>query len=353
MSAFRPATAGQLAGVAALRREIMGAAIYWDDPAYLRWRYHFGSEERGRGDCWVLTLDGSVAGMVGTERVELRRGDECIVAWLTMDIAVAPHYEGSGLGSWMNLRVCQAAGCALTIGSNEKSRNMIIRTFCQLPDRRSYVLPIQFKRLLSKRLRSQWLACSAAALMDVLAALGRRVVFARTGSDLELRAITRFDDSVSQLLARGADSEERRIAPSVAFLNWRLFDNPRVTYQVIGAYRQGVLLGYLATMQRGQRREPRSVVLIDWLADRRYFRPVFRALCAHAVRNAAASGAETVSVTAYHAPSERLLKRFGFIARHNHYETIAVYATDETALATLRAPVPWFITEANADRDDL
>jgi hypothetical protein len=331
----------------------MGTAIYWDDTAYLRWRYNFGSEVQGRGDCWVLVLDGRIAGMVGTERVELRRGEETVPAWLTMDIAVAPYYEGSGLGSWMNLRICQAAGCALTIGSNEKSRNMIIRTFRLLPGRRSYVLPIRFRRLLNKRLRSQWLARAAAVLADAVAAVWRRLAFIPTDAELELRSISRFDDSARELLANGTEPDERWIVRSIEFLNWRLFDNPRVRYQVIGAYRKGILLGFMASMHRGRRGEPPGVVLVDWLVDRAYFKPVFRTLCANAVGKAAAGEAETIAVTAYHDRSERLLKRFGFIARHNQYETLAVYATDEALLASLLTPGPWFITEANADRDDL
>ena len=124
-----PGTAAQLPGVLALRRSLMGDDIYWDDEAYLQWRYRFGASDRGGGDCWVLLLANTVRGMVGTEEVLLQIGERRIPSWSTMDIAIDPALEGSGLGSWMNLRICEIAGCALTIGSNEKSRNMISRCF--------------------------------------------------------------------------------------------------------------------------------------------------------------------------------------------------------------------------------
>lgn len=353
LDCFIPATADHLAGVLALRHALFGAGIYWDDVAYLCWRYRFGSTTQGRGNCWVLLLDGQVAGMVGTEEVLLQRGNERVAAWSTMDIAIDPRYEGSGLGSWMNLRLCQAAGCAITIGSNEKSRNMITRTFRRLPNRRSYVLPIRFQRLLTKRIRVPIIASVLAPIIGAMAAAWRTLALLGAQRRLQFKTITCFDRDAADLLPRAVDPQEWQLARSVDYLNWRLFGNPRVRYRVVGAYDHGVLAGFMATMLRGERGGPLVVVLSDWVVERARFRPVFKALCADAVRLAVSSGAESVNVTAYHARSENLLRRLGFTPRFGAYETVAVYSTDKAKLLELHAPAPWFITEANTDRDNL
>lgn len=350
---FIPATAEHLAGVVALRRTLNAAALYKDDSAYLSWRYRFGSQERGRGDCWVLVLDGSVCGMVGTEEVELQRDDKRIAAWSTMDIAVDRRFEGSGLGSWMNQRLCQAAGCALTIGSNDKSRNMITRTFRRLPDRRSYVHPIRFERILGKRIGVPIAAHVATWLADAAWTLYRKLVFRGTRRTFEFRSITRFDSTAADLLRRAMEPNEWCIPRSIEFLNWRLFGNSRVRYTVTGAYDQGVLAGFMATMARSNQEGPDSVALVEWQVDRALFPSVFTALCGHVVMQAVDAGAESVAVTAYHERSERLLRRFGFVQRLDGFETVAVYATDEQLLPELLAPAPWFLTEANTDRDNL
>jgi GNAT superfamily N-acetyltransferase len=350
---FIPGRAEHLTGVVALRRTLFGAGISWDDAAYLRWRYRFGSTTQGRGDCWVLLLDGTVAGMVGAEEIELRRGEEKVAAWSTMDIAVDPRYEGSGLGSWMNLRLCEAAGCAITIGSNEKSRAMITRTFQRLPNRRTYVMPLRFQRVFYKRLGALWLAKAIAPIAEGLARVWRWVVFLGAPGSIELKPIQRFGADSADLLRRSIDPLERQVGRSVDYLNWRLFGNPRARYSVIGAYEGGVLLGYMATALRGSPGAPATLVMADWTAERQRFNEVFRALCANAARTAVADGAESVSVTAYHARSEKVLRRLGFLPRFGSYETIAVYSVDSGILRQLTAPQPWFITEANTDRDTL
>jgi hypothetical protein len=353
LEAFKPATAEHLADVVALRQALFGADIHWDDAAYLTWRYRFGSTTQGRGECWVLVLDASVAGMVGTEEIELQRGEERIAAWSTMDIAIDQRYEGSGLGSWMNLRLCAVAGCALTIGSNAKSRNMITRMFRRLPDRRSYLLPIRFQRMVRKRLGRLVGAPCMVSIVEALAALWRAFALPGARGPIELRPITRFGSDGAELLLWSADPEEWQVARSIEFLNWRLFGNPRTRYAVVGAYANGALVGYMATIEHRDRSGVLSLVVVDWAIDRTRFRAVFRTLCADAVRTALHTDAESVSVTAYHARSEALLKGMGFVPHFDAYETLAVYATDDACLQRLLAPASWFITEINTDRDSL
>ena len=353
LDSFIPGMPEHLAGVLALRRTLFGVSIRWDDAAYLCWRYRFGSKTQGHGDCWVLLLDGKVAGMVGAEELELQRSKERLAVWSTMDIAIDPRYEGSGIGGWMNLRLCEAAGCAITIGSNEKSRTMIARSFRRLPNRRTYVLPLRFQRIMRKRIGVLWLAKAIAPIAEHLVAAWRWVAFAGAQGQFELKPIHRFEADSLDLLRRAIDPLERQVGRSVEYLNWRLFGNPRARYSVIGAYDSGVLLGFMATVIRGDQGGPLTLVIADWVADRQRFNRVFRALCTNAVRTAVRTGAESVSVTAYHARSEILLRRLGFVPRYGPYDTIAVHSNDQATLRVLLAPAPWFITEANTDRDNL
>ena len=60
---LRPATAADFPAVAALRSQVLRESLCWDDEAYLRWRYQFGSPNLAT--CWVCTRGQEVVGMIG------------------------------------------------------------------------------------------------------------------------------------------------------------------------------------------------------------------------------------------------------------------------------------------------
>ncbi|MFM2400140.1 MAG: hypothetical protein RL341_2297, partial [Pseudomonadota bacterium] len=68
---LRTATGNDLDAILAFRHAYIGDQIVWDDAAYLRWRYHLGNANAGFGDLWLLELAGRIAGIVGTEKLQL------------------------------------------------------------------------------------------------------------------------------------------------------------------------------------------------------------------------------------------------------------------------------------------
>ena len=102
--AFLAAGPEHLAQVVELRKRALNTPVSWDDRRYLAWRYHFGSTTTGGGDCFIVVRGAQVVGMVGTERIEFLCDAETIPAQSTMDIAVHPDHEGTGLGAWMAMR---------------------------------------------------------------------------------------------------------------------------------------------------------------------------------------------------------------------------------------------------------
>lgn len=351
LAAFVPAGAEHLAQVVELRQRVLGS-VAWNDSAYLAWRYRFGSPARGRGDCWVFVRDGVVRGMLGTEEVELRCGERRTTAWTLMDIAIEPALSDSGLGLWMLMTLMRHTPCAITIGSNPNSFGLVSRFFHRLPDRRSWVHPVDLRAFLARRVRPAALSVPIAFGANLVLAAFRAAALGPALLNVKLRAVERFDASVVPLFERARRPDEMWFVPSVEFLNWRLFESPRTRYHVWSAHVGGALAGYLAAYVETSGSGPPRVVVADWLCDPRHERSALRALLHPAFRLARDSGASVLQITAYNKRAEAPLPLLGFRLRPGQYETFSVGANDEALLEWLTVPRDWQVSEANTDRDN-
>ena len=349
-AAFVPAQSAHLAGVMALRRRVLDTPVVWDDAQYLTWRYHFGATTQGRGDCWVLVHHENVIAMVGTERIELLHGTRIIPTLSTMDIAVDLQFADCGLGAWINLQLATQQPCCITVGSNEQSLGMIRSLFASLPNRRNYIHFLDYHRLFLKRLRPKLLANAVAAAAGAATSLWRWLL---PGAAIEIRAITRFDRDVDALVARARPLEEVWISRSAEFLNWRLFENPRVQYAVWGAYARGRLVGHIATQLQSTHAPQDALGVVDWLVDPATGRAVAYALLRHVLRQAAEVGVHQVAITANDVRFERQLRWAGFLRQRSVYESVAIFGCDTATVDGLMQMPRWFISEINTDRDGL
>jgi hypothetical protein len=348
---FRPATPGDLAQVVAIRKQVFGGTPAWDDANYLMWRYRFGSPSSGRGDCWVATRNGDVIGVLGTEDITLRHGDTTVDGLSVMDIAVRPDLEGVGLGPWMAMHLGRRVPCVVAVGSNPRSRSIVTRIFERLPNRRCYNYYVRFGRPLQRRLNSRVVGSIAGSMADAAMAVWRRAMLPRN-SPFSIRGIDRFDASVDSLTARAHDPNDIWIAHDHVSLNWRIFDNPRAKYTVWGAYENAELVGYMAVHTVVLEGGARQLVLEDWLYDVTENRaPAFQALLATALGHAIATRCEDVAVTACHEPSERVMRRIGFVPQLNEFETLSVMSQHDGLNAAIKAGTPWHITGADTDRE--
>ena len=349
-ASFAAARPEHLAGVVELRTRIFGFDAGWDDAAYLKWRYRFGSAVNGRGTCWVLVYGGRVIGMVGTEDIQLVDDIGAIPTISTMDLAVDAAFADSGLGVWMNMKVCGDVPLAITIGSNANSISIISRYFRRMPDRRVYVYPIDFARYLVRKTQKAWLANPIGAALNALMSLSRTAML-RRGSEFEVRPIEHFDGAFQALIDRVRQPAELHIQKSLEFLNWRLFGSRRSKYWVWGAFRSGKPAGYIAILNQSSGDAVTQIEIVDWMLAPADEERVFRTLCRKVVDYALSLRAERILVTAYHVRSERLLGRYGFIRRASKFETIGVAGSNAELIARVVENKNWCVMEINTDRD--
>ncbi|MDH5538054.1 MAG: hypothetical protein OEY03_01505, partial [Rhizobacter sp.] len=293
---FRPANLDDLAQILALRAGVLGGDLRWNDQDYLSWRYHFGSLQRGRGECWVVKIGAQLLAMVGTEEILVRHQGNAVPGLSVMDIAVRPELEGIGLGVWMAMQLCHQSECVVAIGSNANSRAIVSRVLSRVPDRRSYAHLIEFDSMFKRRSKHPWLAAAAAAMAHGAMSIWRCAAFATRSRAILVRQLQRFEaDSVEPLIAASQTTLEISLGRSAAFLNWRLFDNPRTRYSVWGAWLDARLVGYVAVRPRAADDGTKSLVIEDLLvrADDRRGAALLVLLC-EALGLACAQGCERV-----------------------------------------------------------
>jgi hypothetical protein len=352
-ASFRPARKTDLPNVAELRRRVIGEGLAWDDPAYLQWRYDFEGRRDGHGDCLVVEREGQVLGMIGAEKISLAFGEQRLDALSLMDIMVQPELDGSGLGIWLNMAVFESNPVVIEIGANPNSLGLINRLFYRLPDRRVYVAPLSFSRYLTNRMRIAPLAGLLALPANGAAMLWRAVTQRPKPGRWYFHDISRFDAAVDRLFAARWAPEEITFERNAAYLNWRLFRNPRARYKVFGAWENGDLVCYAAYQSSLRSDGLRAVSLVDWLVDARFGLMGFKALVRETVHRAWREKADIVTVTPLHARSERSLLSLGFLGQTTDFNTIGVRCAQPDRWPQLHDGAQWYITEVNTDRDGL
>ena len=133
LAAFRPAIATDLPGILDLRRAVT-PDMWWDDEAFVRWRYFRRMAPDGTVPYWVFENGGTVSGACGLEPVTLVIDGRPVSAVRTLDIMVHPAMDGRGLGAFMNLMLFRRFPIAIVTGCNDSSRNLISRMFQHTAD---------------------------------------------------------------------------------------------------------------------------------------------------------------------------------------------------------------------------
>ena len=153
LEAFRPATAlADGPAILALRRTVIGNALWWDDEQFVRWRYfdaEFGGHPRLSGiDAWK----NQIVGFVGSRPVVLVVDGRPYEATRTLDIMVRPDFEGRGIGGFMNLVLLQRFPVSMVTGSNAQSHRLIGRSWQHILDLCGWKLPIASSQYLDRHL---------------------------------------------------------------------------------------------------------------------------------------------------------------------------------------------------------
>lgn len=351
LQAFAPARPQDLAAVLGFRRQVIGDQLWWDDEAFVRWRY-FDRRAETRLPYWVFKRNGEIIGACGIEPVTLvidRRPHEAV---RTLDIMVRPDSQGLGLGAFLNTVLFRHFPIITVTGSNPRSHKLISRMFRHVVDLQPRKAVIRSRRIFERRLKVPLLAGAAGAAGDLAFALERRLRRVSRPQHLDIRPIESFDDRVTMLSAAAERDGRLLVRRSADYLNWRFIHNPRCRYRVFGAFDNERLAGYVVCRFNQQRPNPaREAEIVDWLA------PLTRVadewplpyLMQFAFDTLAAEGAGVVTCSGHCEEVDSALASTGFRLRPDERLPFFVRAADPRLHHRLCSPQDWFLTHGDFD----
>lgn len=350
---IRRAEAADVSEVVEFRRQNLAQGGGEVDRAYLEWRYRFGRADRGLGDLWILRVQDRLLGILGTEDMACRLGDRRVNGVRTMDILLEHQTRARGLGVWLNQAVFSGSDFTLAVGGNEFSAGTVKRLFTPLPPVETWAQPIDIGRYARRRLGSSPPAALAIATANLALRSWRRVSTRGGSGKLRVDPVDRFDGSVEALApvpARGRLIVER----NAHYLNYRLLDNPRARYNVLGAWDAGVLAGYAAWRPVTGENGDSFVHIIDWSAlASSGGADVVQSLWARIAIEAEAAGCSFVLATHQNAGEWKRLESAGFLGPRPGREKIVGLHVRDPSMRDILVSASWNLGGLDDDNDGL
>lgn len=346
LAGFRPARETEVEAIVKFRQINFGDEIPPHDDAYLRWRYRFGRPDRGIGELWALYRDTELLGIIGVEDVVCTHAGRRWRGGRTMDILVDKTLQETGLGVWLNQAIFREHEFTLAIGGNENSSGTVKRLFHALPPMQEFIQPIHTADFLVRRLARHLRAKLISAVVDRVLQAYRFLGAISFGTNISVKPITHFD------VEPGAKNTDRCVIErNAAYLNYRLFENPRAPCTAVGAYRAGELAGYLAWRIVTGKQGERWLHVIDWQAWGAAQDAALLALLVRAGREAKAARCGFTLLVQSVGTHRHVLRRAGFWGPRAGYEKIVgIHAEDKATLHAL-ANAEWFLTDITDDND--
>jgi hypothetical protein len=346
--ACQPATKSQIPAILELRRAII-PDMWWDDEQFVRWRYFSDRGINGEAPYWVFVKGAEVLAACGLEPVTLVVDGSPLPAVRTLDIMVRPDLDGLGLGAFMNLALFKRFPVVLVTGSNQRSHNLLTRMFHHTTDLRFWKLPVSGRLLLDARIGLGPLAALAALPVDALLRLRRAAARLSMPAGVVIRELTEFGAEVVELSRRCEVPGRLLVRRSDEYLNWRFVRNPRCRYEILGAFSDRGLEGYVVTrFNRARPNQRREADIVDWLAPGAASF-IFAALVRAAVERLIRSGAGIITCAAASAEAAVAMQANGFYLRPDERLPFFVRAADPALHSRLTVASDWFLTRGDFD----
>jgi hypothetical protein len=346
--ACRPACESEIPHILALRRSV-NTTMWWDDDAYVRWRYFARTAEAGEIPYWVFVRGNEMLAACGLEPVTLVVDGSAMPAVRTLDIMVRPDLDGLGLGAFLNLALFKRFPVALVTGSNQKSHALLMRMFQHTTDLRFWKAPLRARALIGGKAGIGTAAAIVAAPVDLLLSIERSIARVPPPVGVAIETMAEFDSRVTDLSRRCERRGRVMVRRSDEYLNWRFVRNPRCGYRLCGAFANGRLEAYVVTRFNRARPNPRlEAEVVDWLAAPDAAPPVLQALFQACVDELRQAGAGIVTCAAATADASAMLAT-GFRFRRAERIPFFVKAADSALQARLSAGGDWFLTRGDYD----
>jgi hypothetical protein len=352
------AVESDLPAIEAMRREVIGAELTWDDRAYLRWRYRLGGPPArkvadtapGTSHLWLFKRGDEILGCLGAERLTLATPGGRHDALRFLDLMSLPRVKGLGIGAWLNLKLIPQVEVAISVGGSDQSIGMIGRLFHRMPDRHIWALPLRTGPLITAR----WpqtarlpLVGAASRVADLALGAKRRIDRRFGGAPLQVEETAAADESVGALGETMARAGFTLASRTAAHWRWRYADNPRARYTQHAVRRGGRTVAALVSRQSGDLGE-----IVDWVWDadqpQTDAQALLLTLFTTVIDGFARRGATKARVMTYDAVSEAVCRRIGMRER----PTRSAYAVRaRPALEKQLLDARWFVTFGDSDGD--
>jgi hypothetical protein len=348
--AYRPALESDLPRILSLRRAVT-QNMWWDDEAFVRWRYFGRRTVDGTVPYWVFELGGEIIGACGLEPVVLAVDGNPVHAVRTMDIMVRPDVDGRGLGTFMNLMLFRYFPVTLVTGSNASSHQLLLRMYHHTLDLVFWKTLITSREIIDQRLKVRPVSRVLAAGADLVLNVLRRTRRTTPPPGIKVREMSRFDHQVDGLSQHFEQPGRIIVRRSAEYLNWRFVENSRCRYRMFGAFSDGALEGYVVTRLNVNRPNlRREGEIVDWLARGAAGpKSPLPALLTAAVENLVGAGAGFVTCAAHGAEIEAAADSSGFRFREGQRIPFFVRASSSTLHRRLSSAPGWFLTRGDLD----
>jgi hypothetical protein len=348
LRAFRPAIESDLPRILSLRRDVIGNSLWWDDEAFVRWRY-FDSRFSPPFPFWVLTLGDELVGAVGLEPVTLVVDGVAHAAHRTLDIMVRPDFEGRGVGGFMNLVLLKHFPLTTVTGSNERSHKLISRTWQRVVELHAWKILLRSHGFLQQKV-GPLLAGPLAPAADVVLRVDQLRRHRTRTRGVEIRELDAFDSQVDRLSAACEGTHRVIVRRHTDYLNWRFTRNPRCRYRLLGAFSQSRLVAYVVTRFNRRRPNPNDQSeIVDWLEDPAVPGTVLGDLFATAVGRLRQDGASMVACLCSPSAAPAAFAMNGLIERPDETLPFFLRATSPELHARLEVAADWFLTAGDFD----
>lgn len=393
LAGLRVATAEDLQAIVALRREVYGGPVSWDDSRYLAWRYGLGSPRKAYATLRILTVRERLVAAIGAEEVTVRAeaasGGAAATGGATaasdgataasdgatagsgglpvgsggapletraacaMDLLALPALHEIGIGAWLNLVLFREYPLVIALGANSNSAGLVQRLYTSLPGRRTYQLALDAREFLSRRIHVPLLREPASAVLSALvSARNRWFVRGSRIRNVGVEPLTRFGEDWDEALRAEPPAGTISMRRHADYLNWRFVDNPRGRYRILAALSAGRPTAYVIFRMSRDEAARRSAHIADWWIGAHAAPGTFAALIGATITAARAGSAHYVSATALGARYVSDLRGVGFLARSEAHKPTGYQTTEPPLAARLAtAPAAWHLNDLGDDGD--
>jgi hypothetical protein len=348
---YRPAMESELPNILAFRR-LVNDGMWWDDRAFVEWRYFSRKTSTGESPYWIFVWNGEVVGACGLEPVSLVVDGVPLEATRTLDIMVRPDLDGRGLGAFMNLVLFRHFPITMVTGSNAKSHQMLMRMFHHVTDLKFWKFVIHARSVVENRVSLGPFTPLMTSSINLILAVTRLRHRVAPPEGCSIREIDTFDSRVVELSKMCELPGRVLVRRSDDYLNWRFVHNPRCRYRILGAFRGTRLEAYVVTRLNVARPNPRrEAEIVDWLAApvTDAGSTVLPALIQAGTDGLQRDGAELVSCAAVSRDLAPLMEAVGFRFRPGERLPFFVRAADASLQERLSSADSWFLTRGDVD----